>query len=66
MEPLCFEISPKSFTVDVQMGSKYATVMNCTLEMVSKCQYLSNIVKVDFKNLLLILLFLELIKNTLV
>ena len=44
----------KRFIVEVLLGSKYASGISLTVE---------NVVKVNFKNLLLIFLFLELIEN---
>ena len=61
--------SQKSFIVDVRLGSKYASGVSFIVERFAECQYLSYIAKVNFakvKNLSLIFLFLELIKNMLV
>ena len=41
----------KSFNVDAWLGSKYVSGRGFTVEKVYKSLYLSNIVKVDFKNL---------------
>ena len=63
--------SQKSFIVDVRMGFKYASAVSFIVENVCRT-YIVNlpyIVKVNFmkvKNLSLILLFLELMKNMLI
>ena len=41
----------ESFIVDARLGSKYASVIGFTVEKVYRSHYLSDIVKVDFKNL---------------
>ena len=44
-------ISQQSFLVEAQMGSKYVSGIGFTVEKVYRSHYLSDIVKVDFKNL---------------
>ena len=41
----------KSFIVDARLGSKYVSGIGFTVEKVYRSHYLSDIVKVDFKNL---------------
>ena len=41
----------KSFIVDARLGSKYVSGIDFTVEKVHRSDYLSDIVKVDFKNL---------------
>ena len=65
VELLC-ENHKKRFIVDVWLGSKYVSGVNFTAKKVTECQYLFNIVKVNFRNLSLIFLFFELIKSMLV
>ena len=43
----------KSSIVDARLGSKYVSGIGYTVEKVYRSHYLSGIVKVDFKNLLL-------------
>ena len=43
--------SQKSFIVDARLGSKYVSGIGFTVEKVYRSHYLSDIVKVDFKNL---------------
>ena len=43
--------SQESFIVDVRLGSKYASGIGLTVDRFTECQYLSDMVKVDFKNL---------------
>ena len=50
MELLCKK-SQKSFIVDARLGSKYLSGISFTLEKVFRSHYLSDTVKVDFKNL---------------
>ena len=45
--------SQKSFIVDARLGSKYVSGIGFTVEKVYRSHYLSDIVKVDFKYLLL-------------
>ena len=45
--------SQKIFIVGVRLGSKYASGIGFTVEKVYVMQHLSDIVQVDFKNLLL-------------
>ena len=45
--------SQKRFIVDARLGSKYVSGIGFTVEKVYKSHYLSDTVKVDFKNLLL-------------
>ena len=43
--------SQKGFIVDARLGSKYVSGIGFTVEKVYRSHYLSDIVKVDFKNL---------------
>ena len=43
--------SQKSFIVDARLGSKYVSGIGFTVEKVYRSHYLSDVVKVDFKNL---------------
>ena len=52
VELLC-ENHKKSFIVDARLRSKYISGIGYPVEKVYRSHYLSDIVKVDFKNLLL-------------
>ena len=43
--------SQKTFIVDTRLGSKYISGISFTVQKIYGSQYLSDIVKVDFKNL---------------
>ena len=43
--------SQKSFIAEARLGSKYVSGIGFTVEKVYRSHYLSDIVKVDFKNL---------------
>ena len=53
MVELLWKNCKKSSIVDARLGSKYVSGIGYTVEKVYRSHYLSGIVKVDFKNLLL-------------